>query len=100
MAEPDPSCTDCLGITLTQRECPNCGGDTLEGELQSGPGAAGGDEDSDSVHGWHCPTCSLLWDGGERYGFACLTHGGHEPKAFEGHMLTPGSPIGRYSGSN
>jgi hypothetical protein len=51
-------------------------------------------------HGWFCTTCKVLWDGGRGHGFACPTHGGHEPATETMKELRPGDAIGDYPGKN
>lgn len=59
-------CKDCLAVTLTQRNCPECSAPTVE--AKNGEGRF-----------WVCSKCGEEWDGGEHYGFACPNHGGTGP---------------------
>lgn len=103
MAEPAPWCKDCQEITRSQRECINCGGpvEKATAELPDAPGGEG-NAGPGPHEGWHCGRCTVLWDGGARYGFACAAHGGSDepngPKPTG--EIKPGQPLGNFPGHN
>lgn len=78
-------CNRCDEVTLSQRECPLCGGATREALIEL-PDATGGvgNAGPGPHHGWRCEPCGMLFDGGRQYGFACHLHGGREPEPPEG----------------
>ncbi len=81
-----PGCTDCMEIVCSQKACVICGERTqmvrlnpleiAHGDLEAASVKAYGTE---PLEFWLCHPCMGVWDGGRRYDFACLRHGGHPP---------------------
>ena len=81
-----PGCSDCMEIVCSQKACVICGERTQMVRLNP-VHIAGGNLDAPSVRAygteplefWFCHPCKGVWDGGRRYDFACLRHGGQHP---------------------